>query len=96
MIKKKKIVTRFIREIFRSRKKKKTPVVAGITMRIFFVKYTLSTEVVLTDSQNCKKTGQGSLPPRLAAREALKRPVTFVSFDSDTELFNPFWLASAQ
>jgi len=35
--------------------KEKTPVAAVITMRIFFVKYFLSTEVVLADSQNCKK-----------------------------------------
>ena len=34
---------------------KKPPVAAVITMRIFFVKYFLSTEVVLADSQNCKK-----------------------------------------
>ena len=34
---------------------KKTPVAAVITMRIFFVKYFLSTEVVLAESQNCKK-----------------------------------------
>ena len=37
------------------RKKKKQAVVAVITMRIFFVKYFLSTEVVLADSQNFEK-----------------------------------------
>ena len=35
--------------------KKIPPVAAVITMRIFFVKYFLSTEVVLAESQNCKK-----------------------------------------
>ena len=35
--------------------KRKTPVAAVITMRIIFVKYIFSTEVVLPDSQNCKK-----------------------------------------
>ena len=36
-------------------RKKKTPVAAVITMRIFFRELILSTEVVLADSQNCKK-----------------------------------------
>ena len=36
-------------------RKEKTPVAAVITMRIFFCEFILSTEVVLADSQNCKK-----------------------------------------
>ena len=36
-------------------RKKITPVAAVITMRIIFVEYTFSTEVVLADSQKCKK-----------------------------------------
>ena len=35
--------------------KKNPPVAVVITMRIILVKYTFSTEVVLPDSQNCKK-----------------------------------------
>ena len=63
--------------------KKKTPVAAVITMRIFFVKYFLSTEVVLAESQNCKK--------RAKAVSANRWPLaTIYDIGTETLIFHCF------
>ena len=48
---------------------KKKTVAAEMTMRIFFENKRPSTDIVLADSQNCKKGAKTVLPSRLAARD---------------------------